>query len=787
MNLTTPYLGTAQAIPAIVPFSYRSGATLMEIIKALEKWIKKDLLEWIDAGDLAHEAYVDGVLAEMQTLIDQYHSEIIAAKNDWDVKYQEIMDNLIGMITELNELAVNGITKTYRENKLGIYNVQDYGGVGNGIADDLVAVEAVLAAAPEGSTVLFPMDHYRTTSKLRNADGTGWTKITKSLTMLGGTKTKMENFAFWVQGAASPLAAFAVSAAPGDDTIHLSGANVKHNDVIQIFTAFDAYTTDAGIYQMGSDNPTTGGHFLTRAGQVVRVADSVGNQVELAGRTLYNYNDNIAGLLRPLPGVGNSEWRKLTPVKDFTVKNIEFIHNDSGSSKGWNIRLTENFTFDNCKISVGLKAGGSTLVVTDSIGFKMTECIVTHAFTTNTNNGSGDNLILIGAGCSQVRITGNTFTRGAQIVDVITNDIPQNPGSQNELTKSQLRSCDDIVVDGNTFINNVMGFTVHPACNFLTFQNNVVRGSGIGLQSRGLNAVIQGNDIETYLTGVGVSSFAKGTVIRDNKLRQFDAPVDAPHGWRGVSMNGAGDETITDNMMNVKVIGNYIEARTHIGYSSIGVFISHTSATIVGAPNAVKFAQSDVDVSNNEMVNCGIRVGEYWAGVRIINNKIRITPGDPTIVPVNIRLDYNAAGCTIVGNTLTNSTVGQIQTLGMANSELRPFNVQHQISANTIIGVINLSLFQPFRESKMGGRVTYVESVAGLDGPHVIDELKTINVVFPEKFIMIPRLMVAPNVHGQYSVVAIDITLTGFTLQLKFASNFNYKAGAFYTVSGYQG
>lgn len=795
MSLQPPTLLAIPPVTTITPFTYREGATLLSIIRNLRLWIEDDLIPHMQNDNQGLRDYIESVKVEIENLVNQYKAELDDTKADWDTRYDLLMSSLIELIGELNDQAVaaliNNETSLTRgalnsnfiqKNEL-LINVKDFGAKGNGVTDDLAAVEAAIAFAPEGSTLFFPTGHYYTPSKPRLDDGTGWTHINKRLDMLGQGEVILEHFAFNVVGSVEPVKPFASTGFPGDEVVSLSEGNVSRGDLIQILTAYNMYTPDAGEFQMGSANGLSGSLPLARGSQMIPVVKASGNSVTLGQRLLYDYPITTAGFADPLPGVGNAEWRKITPVKGMTVDNIQFLHKAYGSagSKGWNIRLTQDFTFRNCRWDLK-EEGGSTIVITDSFNFTMDNCSAEHAFSSNDGGGSSWNMILIGAGVTKARVINSRFERGSQIIDVITNDIPQNPGSQNSLTKSEYRSCNDILIQGNYFNGQVHSVTAHPATDGVMFSGNFVHDSGIAFLSRGRNTSIMGNYITTYLQGLGVSAFSHHLSIVGNVIYQTLAPNAKKHGWTGIQISGFGTEVVTLNSLTgVNINGNTITSRSNV-YNCVGINLSHSQSILDIQPDSVKINRSDVNIENNTINDCGVRIGSFFAGVRVNRNTIRMVDVDNTFPCISA--EYNSASTQIIGNILTSSSGMQIRALGRVStgSLTRPYNPDNVINKNQIVGIPNTDF--------VGGGVRVDSTV----GESIITELTgnvgglpanantSLEVVFPKQFALPPRVILTPLGHS-YTCVSLAITTTGFTAQFR-ASEVVSSANATYVAIG---
>jgi Pectate lyase superfamily protein len=112
---------------------------------------------------------------------------------------------------------------------LGVYNVQDYGAVGDGSTDDTAAIDAAITAAGSGATVYFPNGTYM--------HDTGWTLATADMRLLGapGSVLKMRTNT-------SNVSFLNVTA----DRVTIEGLTINCNETT--FTTFDgaAVYVDSG-------------------------------------------------------------------------------------------------------------------------------------------------------------------------------------------------------------------------------------------------------------------------------------------------------------------------------------------------------------------------------------------------------------------------------------------------------------------------------------------------------------------------------------------------------------
>jgi hypothetical protein len=136
-----------------------------------------------------------------------------------------------------------------------VINVKDFGAVGDGVADDYNAINAAVAQLNlVGGTLFFPPGHYKTTYVFGR-----WIEITKSGVSIIASKGSViiENFLFYVHGSYStPQLVGSAGFTMGDTQINTASAHgLAAGDYVQILSGYNAGSTDAGYFQMESQNP----------------------------------------------------------------------------------------------------------------------------------------------------------------------------------------------------------------------------------------------------------------------------------------------------------------------------------------------------------------------------------------------------------------------------------------------------------------------------------------------------------------------------------------------------
>src|SRR5699024_1102497 len=142
-NLINPPARTA-ATPTITPFTYYDGATYLEILEALRRWLTDVLVPGVGGvyGDVDERVpapvnYVDTAIAENKTWTEQEVNTLTAYVDD---AVQQVINDSI----EVQDPVVAGIvdnpasltrSQTDRLYRWHTFNVLDFGATGDGVSD----------------------------------------------------------------------------------------------------------------------------------------------------------------------------------------------------------------------------------------------------------------------------------------------------------------------------------------------------------------------------------------------------------------------------------------------------------------------------------------------------------------------------------------------------------------------------------------------------------------------------------------------------------------------------
>lgn len=495
-----------------------------------------------------------------------------------------------------------------------VYNVMDYGE-----SRDRATVEAAIAAAPAGATLLFPPGVYVGDGQDPHSNPGAFIEITKPLRLVGHGAVFRNLLVYWhgTYDAPAPLAAGMVA---GGKDIPVTGHGWAPGEYVQLLSEYDVYTGDAGDLQMGSTNPTTGLRPTCRAAEIHRLMSATTDIARSYDTTRYRYGTDTTGFTAPLPGVTTSEARRINMVDGIRVEGITFDNETSTTARGWVMRACANVSFVDCTWLSGSNLGGF-FQCTDMYNLEFIRANTYRKLT--TASGASHNTFLIGGGTTGVSFRDLKMHREAQGVDFMPNNLdhPATPGGTDTDIRCVYTTVQDIRVTGGEFRDCSDSVTTHPATWGFLFHGNRAIGGSTGVRSRSRRAHIVGNTLHTARRGVELSSFVDDTVIRGNDLRHTPSPGD-PGFWVGVSYLPTSSETVTTNRVRrLEIVGNTMACVTGSGMASAGFSVNHGAARGFTVPVNAKIGLSDITVSSNRFHGCSARVAAWVSGVHITGNE----------------------------------------------------------------------------------------------------------------------------------------------------------------------
>lgn len=237
-----------------------------------------------------------------------------------DVNFSQLLSS--GLALRIAQIATNPL---------------DYGAVGDGAADERAEVQEALSAA--GSGVLNLLGQiYRCDSSLVMSLSTN-SGLTIENGILDFTNDSSGGFYIFGSGNLATSVLLSADASAGDETISLdSSSGISSGD--RIFLSSDA------VFGGGSD----------RNGEVVRVKSISGDDVTVDEPLLYGYTQ-----------ANNAYIRRIIPLKNITLKNLEIrcSPSASGAGRAIDLNLCENVFIENVRV---VTPKGVGIDISDSIG-----------------------------------------------------------------------------------------------------------------------------------------------------------------------------------------------------------------------------------------------------------------------------------------------------------------------------------------------------------------------------------------------------------------------------------
>lgn len=522
------------------------------------------------------------------------------------------------------------------------FDVRQYGARGDGSTDDTTALQAALTAASDagGAEVYLPPGTYRTTAALTIGSNT-FLRGAGDRSILYVDHT---GYGLQAEGSLGTLYNLASNAARGDGTIILSagtGSNFAANDIVWI-------QSEAQALGMA-------GHKKAEL-QVLRSVAT--DTLEFPGVILDSYataDTAKAGKITAVTNIGIERLKITQPRYDTATTTptsplvqMDFVHNarvrdvtlDKNNGAGITLRNCLNVTVQGCHIER----------LRDD--------------TPNSIYGYG---VQVGWASRTISIEGNTFRycRHAVTTDTSSSGPTPNYGVQRAVT-----------ISGNSVSDCThAGIDTHEDSDGVTISGNTIAGGReVGIQVRCYRANVSGNTI-LGIRGIGifVNTTALDVIVEGNIVQATR-----------LSPSGANGYGIWIGCDRVTCEGNRVtESYTH------GIYV--TAAT------------TDINLSNNSIVNNGQGTATTYDGIHIATNVTRLvisgntctdTQGTKTqrygirfeaavteserIQVMNNNLSNNGTGA------FSNAGTGTPQTLGNAPANAPGFTQRVKTSTGSV-------------------------------------------------------------------------------------------------------
>lgn len=498
--------------------------------------------------------------------------------------------------------------------------LEDFGAIGNGIADDTVALQAALAAGRP--LIAKPGATYKVLDLLDMASGThldltGATIDASAMPVQNASSTRVVRS----HGDYGAVVALASDASRGDFTVNVNNSGLVAGDMAMLHSQklFDSANTD------------------TKEGEIVFVRSATPTTVTLQGPIVGNYDTTNTAAIA-----------KLTPRQNMSVKGGTILGpalpNTETNVRILDFRVTANVLVEG---TVFKNVGQTCVHFTDSVWAKVAfcsfegseeaehlaygvafgnasqDCIASnnscfnrrHFFTT-TNQSTAIGQVGI---TRRIKFQGNVMYRGAEF----------EPGSPGDAIDSH-GGCEDIEILDNT----------------------VYYSTGNGINFEGKSAVIRGNTIySSALYGIRVHNETDNTgsiTVSNNKvLGAGSGGILIEEGFRGA---GFGYATVECSNNNVLLIADVIGINIFVDVAEASrprLTINNNNVQAGNTAMNVSFGRHGTIAGNALSGLNGLVLNGGPIGLAVSGNQIRCTSAAG-----NGLQTLGAVRCTFSGNTI---------------------------------------------------------------------------------------------------------------------------------------
>ena len=462
---------------------------------------------------------------------------------------------------------------------------QEYGAIGNGIADDTTAVQdANDAAAALGAILFFPAGTYLCT-ELTISDGVTWQGE--------GVLSIIKNCHITATGSVDAEIPFTAPASKGATSISIPATGLG-GSWLRLSSCINANSTDAGVDQLGHTNTD-----LSYLSEFARIKTGNLTTADLQGATIWPYSNT------PGPDSGaatTSVARVVTFHTGARLKSLTFLGENTGDLQQVELQWCRDFVIEDCTFDTN---------DTKQECVTMTYCLDCHV-RGGTMIGQRTNVILPptpGVSLASILLfyssqncdaSGVSFYYGFQCIDV------------SYVSSATYRGGPCIACGAVNCIVTDAGYdalTSHWGSVGSFFVNNTMHGSTRGIRVRDRGAQVLCNRlIGTQSSGVGVlvdNAAAIDSSVIDNSISGYTYGIEYANSDAGYT-----------TLQALLGIGMCEIASNHIvgGDPSIFLDTAQTSATLVGPyihDNIIR-----------DPTGQGIYVFSYNNGTRIARNTI---------------------------------------------------------------------------------------------------------------------------------------------------------------------
>jgi hypothetical protein len=506
----------------------------------------------------------------------------IAEIDSEKVAFSRLDENDGSSLVGFLQAGTGAVPRTAQSKLREALSAQDFGAIGNNVADDTSAVQLALNAA---SLQKLPLDlqgrTYRIDGQLNISSNTEIRNGTLDASQApNGTKLMV------AAGSLGSGTAFTAASRGAGSLTLSSGAGLANND---------------WVYLRSADAFGSGG---TNRGEWVRIRTIVTTTLTPYGRILDTYTTT-------------PQFFKPTLVENVTLRNLRL----KGRGNGFNQYAAQFYLCRNVHIED---------VVSEFFGDRhiefnrCLECYASSSSMLHCDSATGLAYgIVVAAGCNSVTVTGCTFRDMRHGVTIGSNDgVDRNV----TVTGCTATDCTDA------------GFDTHPHSQFVTFTGNTVNaqglaagGSGDGIVMQGANMVCTGNTVMGFTrVGILIQNLVTDSAMTDNAAVVSGNNVSFPtgsgpvyaitmenqstvSGWRFSVTGNTADVTAVSNSYgiwceivsagtqnnSVSITGNQIYARRNV--CTLQTAASKFMRTITITGNA--FESLDTTTYDNILIN----------------------------------------------------------------------------------------------------------------------------------------------------------------------------------------